>query len=118
MGIILHGIVAAIRKLCDLFHKDRNEDQRERGWTQDEVDAALADEVARRPGQGLDDWRESIVDLLKLLGRDDGMPARRALAREIGFDGPVDGSAASNKALHAAVMKELRENNFALPGAD
>jgi hypothetical protein len=54
------------------------------------------------------DWRNSIVDLLKLTGQDSSLPAREALARELGYPGPYDGSAAMNIWLHEQVINQLR----------
>jgi hypothetical protein len=54
------------------------------------------------------DWRNSIVDLMKLTGQDSSLANRETLARELGYQGPFDGSAAMNIWLHAKVMEGLR----------
>jgi len=54
------------------------------------------------------DWRNSIVDLLKLTHQDSSLEARKALAKELGYPGPFDGSAAMNIWLHQRVMDRLR----------
>src|SRR5262249_16788783 len=36
------------------------------------------------------DWKSSIVDLMKLLKLDSGLGARKQLARELGYTGPLD----------------------------
>ena len=47
-----------------------------------DVAAVLTDMAAKQP-QKLD-WRHSIVDLMKLLGLDSGLQARKELAQELG----------------------------------
>ena len=54
------------------------------------------------------DWRNSIVDLMKLTGQDSSLAARRVLARELGYTGRLDGSAEMNIWLHQKVMERLR----------
>ncbi|AIR91077.1 DUF3597 domain-containing protein [Pseudomonas cremoricolorata] len=60
-------------------------------------------------------WRTSIVDLLKLLGLDSSLTARKELASELGYSGSTDDSAAMNTWLHAQVMKKLAENGGKVP---
>jgi hypothetical protein len=55
-------------------------------------------------------WRTSIVDLLKLIGRDSSKSAREKMARELGWQGDYNDSAAMNTFLHAAVLRELARN--------
>lgn len=55
------------------------------------------------------DWRNSIVDLMKLTNQDSSLTARKALALELGYTGPTDGSADMNIWLHAQVMRRLEE---------
>lgn len=71
-----------------------------------DLDAAL-DKKAAAAGQRLD-WRNSIVDLMKLTGQDSSLEARKQLARELGYTGELNGSAAMNIWLHARVMERLR----------
>ncbi|MFW2829287.1 DUF3597 domain-containing protein [Sphingomonas sp. ID0503] len=78
-----------------------------------DVEAVLTD-LAAKSGQQLN-WRSSIVDLMKLLGLDSSLTARKELAEEIGYAGPKDGSAEMNIALHKAVMKKLAENGGKVP---
>lgn len=54
------------------------------------------------------DWRNSIVDLLKLTNQDSSLDARSALAKQLGYPGPFDGSADMNTWLHQKVMDRLR----------
>ena len=60
-------------------------------------------------------WRTSIVDLLKLLGLDSSLTARKELAQELNYTGSADDSAAMNTWLHSAVMKKLAENGGTVP---
>jgi hypothetical protein len=62
------------------------------------------------------DWKVSIVDLLKLLGLDSSLQARKELATELGC--PVDkmgDSAAMNTWLHKVVLRKLAENGGNIP---
>ncbi len=45
-------------------------------------------------------WETSIVDLMKLLGLDSSLAARKSLASELGYGGDVEDSAAMNVWLH------------------
>ena len=68
--------------------------------------------------QGKDlDWRSSIVDLMKLLGIDSSLANRKELARELGYNGDLDGSAEMNIWLHKATMRALEENGGKVPAA-
>jgi hypothetical protein len=61
-------------------------------------------------------WKTSIVDLLKLLGIDSSIAARRNLATELGCpaDKMVD-SVQMNMWLHKTVMKKLADNGGNIP---
>ncbi len=78
-----------------------------------DVAAVLTDMAAKQP-QKLD-WRHSIVDLMKLLGLDSGLQARRELAQERGYTGDTADSAAMNMWLHKQVMRKLAENGGKVP---
>jgi len=60
-------------------------------------------------------WQTSIVDLLKLLGLDSSLSARKELAGELGYTGSTDDSAAMNIWLHKQVMTKLAENGGQVP---
>jgi hypothetical protein len=60
-------------------------------------------------------WKTSIVDLMKLLGLDSSLTARKQLAAELGYTGSTDDSAAMNMWLHKEVMRKLAENGGQLP---
>lgn len=79
--------------------------------TEVDVEANLA-EMAE--GRDLN-WRTSIVDLMKLIGVDSSLANRKALARELGYTGELDGSAEMNLWLHKATMRELAANGGRVP---
>jgi Domain of unknown function (DUF3597) len=60
-------------------------------------------------------WKESIVDLLKLLKLDSSLTARKQLAQELGYSGALDGSAEMNIWLHKQVMTKLAESGGMVP---
>ena len=70
--------------------------------------------LAAKHGQGLN-WRQSIVDLLKLLNLDSSVAARRDLAAELHYAGDVNDSAAMNIWLHRQVMQKLADNGGKVP---
>jgi hypothetical protein len=70
--------------------------------------------MAQDSGQPLN-WRESIVDLLKLLSLDSSFANRKALAEELGYAGDTGDSAAMNVWLHKEVMRKLAENGGIVP---
>ena len=65
-------------------------------------------------GQQLN-WRTSIVDLLKLLGLDSSLDARKQLAAELHYTGNTEDSASMNVWLHREVMQKLSENGGKVP---
>jgi hypothetical protein len=60
-------------------------------------------------------WKQSIVDLMKLLKLDSGLVARKQLAQELGYTGALNGSAEMNVWLHQQVMTTLAENGGQVP---
>ncbi|WP_237215386.1 DUF3597 domain-containing protein [Falsiroseomonas oryziterrae] len=78
-----------------------------------DVEAVLSG-MAAGSGQQLN-WRTSIVDLMKLLGLDSSLAARKELAEELGYTGARDGSAEMNTWLHRQVMRRLAENGGRVP---
>ncbi len=60
-------------------------------------------------------WRQSIVDLMKLLGLDSGLAARRKLATELNYSGDMKKTAPMNIWLHKQVMVKLAENGGKVP---
>ena len=78
-----------------------------------DVDKVLADMAAKKGGGG--NYRESIVDLLKLLELDSSLNARKELAQELNVNAGAHGSAEQNIALHHAVMRKVAENGGKVP---
>lgn len=61
-------------------------------------------------------WKTSIVDLLKLLGLDSSLAARKELATELGCPADKMGdSAQMNMWLHKTVLHKLAENGGNIP---
>lgn len=63
-------------------------------------------ERARLSGQNLN-VGESVVDLMKALGMDSSLGARKRLAQQLGYDGPLDGSFEMNVWLHGKVVEKF-----------
>jgi hypothetical protein len=61
------------------------------------------------------EWRTSIVDLMKALDIDSSLPARKELAKELGYSGDTNDSASMNIWLHKQVMTKLAANGGKLP---
>lgn len=78
-----------------------------------DVDAVLSQLASQKGGGG--NYRQSIVDLLKLLDLDSSLSARKALAQELNVHAGADGSAEQNIALHKAVMRKIEENGGKVP---
>ena len=76
--------------------------------------AAILDGMEDKSGQDLD-WRKSIVDLMKLLGLDSSLNARKTLAGELHYTGDTDDSASMNVWLHKEVMQKFKENGGKVP---
>lgn len=60
-------------------------------------------------------WRTSIVDLMKLLGLDSSLTARKALAAELHYTGDTNDSATMNIWLHRQVMNKVAANGGKVP---
>jgi hypothetical protein len=78
-----------------------------------DIEAVLSAKAAQA-GQPLN-WKTSIVDLMKLVGMDSSLAARKELAQELHYTGSTDDSAAMNVWLHAQVMQKLAANGGKLP---
>ena len=82
---------------------------------QQQVDVeAILEDLSAKSGQKLN-WRTSIVDLMKLLGMESSLAERKELAQELGYTGPLDGSAEMNIWLHKRVLRELAANGGKVP---
>jgi curli biogenesis system outer membrane secretion channel CsgG len=80
-----------------------------------EVDVeAVLTQMQASHGEQLN-WRTSIVDLMKLLGLDSSLSARKELASELHYTGNTEDSASMNIWLHKQVMQKLAENGGKVP---
>ncbi len=83
----------------------------------------MVDVVAKIDGMAKDfpaelNWKESIVDLLKLLDIDSSFENRKELAVELGVPTEfLEDSAKMNVWLHKAVMKKISENGGNVPAS-
>ena len=76
--------------------------------------AQVLDGMESHAGQTLD-WRHSIVDLMKLLGMDSSLHARKELAGELHYTGDTEDSASMNMWLHKEVMSKFAAAGGKLP---
>lgn len=76
--------------------------------------AAVLDGLAAKNPEKLD-WKHSIVDLMKLVGMDSSLTARKQLAAELNYTGNPNDSASMNVWLHKEVLKKLSENGGKVP---
>jgi hypothetical protein len=78
-----------------------------------DVEAVLGEMQAKNSQQL--NWRTSIVDLMKLLGLDSSLTARKELATELHYSGNMDDSASMNIWLQKQVMQKLADNGGKVP---
>jgi 3-oxoacyl-ACP reductase-like protein len=76
--------------------------------------AAVLSDMAKKNPEKLD-WRKSIVDLMKLVGMDSSLGARKQLATELHYTGDMNDSASMNVWLHKQVLVKLAENGGKVP---
>lgn len=76
--------------------------------------AAVMEGLAAHSPEALD-WKRSIVDLLKLVGMDSSLAARRELAEDLHYPGDQGDSAAMNQWLHKEVLAKLAANGGKVP---
>jgi Domain of unknown function (DUF3597) len=76
--------------------------------------AAVLEGLAAKNPEKLD-WKNSIVDLMKLVGMDSSLTARKQLAAELHYSGDPNDSASMNVWLHKEVLKKLSENGGKVP---
>jgi len=76
--------------------------------------AAVLNDMAKKNPEKLD-WRKSIVDLMKLVGMDSSLGARKQLATELHYTGDMKDSASMNVWLHKQVLVKLAENGGKVP---
>ena len=75
---------------------------------------ATLDGLAKTNKEKLD-WKHSIVDLMKLLGLDSSLSARKELAKELKYTGDMNDSATMNVWLHKQVIAKLAANGGKVP---
>ncbi|MGI8890146.1 MAG: DUF3597 domain-containing protein [Chthoniobacterales bacterium] len=75
---------------------------------------AILNDLASKNSEKLD-WKRSIVDLMKLVGMDSSLSARKELAQDLHYSGDTNDSAAMNTWLHKEVMKKLADNGAKIP---
>ena len=78
-----------------------------------DVESVLNDMAKKNPEKL--NWRTSIVDLMKLVGMDSSLTARKELAKELNYTGNTNDSASMNIWLHKQVMRKIAENGGKLP---
>ena len=78
-----------------------------------DVAAVLTAMAAKNPEKL--DWKRSIVDLMKLVGMDSSLSARKELATDLHYSGDQNDSASMNIWLHKEVLKKLSENGGKVP---
>ena len=76
--------------------------------------AAILNNLAAKNPEKLD-WKRSIVDLMKLVGMDSSLGARKELAKDLNYSGDMNDSASMNIWLHKEVLRKLAENGGKVP---
>ena len=76
--------------------------------------AAILNKLAAENPEKLD-WKNSIVDLMKLVGMDSSFGARKELAKDLHYTGDMNDSAKMNVWLHKEVLRKLAENGGKVP---
>ena len=76
--------------------------------------AVILDGLAAKNSEKLD-WKKSIVDLMKLVGMDSSLSARKELATDLHYTGDQNDSASMNIWLHKEVLRKLAENGGKVP---
>ena len=75
---------------------------------------ATLDSLAAKNQEKLD-WRDSIVDLMKLVGMDSSLAARKQLATELHYTGNQKDTGSMNVWLHKEVLRKLAQNGGKVP---
>lgn len=78
-----------------------------------DVEQVLSSMASKNPEKL--NWKTSIVDLMKLLGLDSSLSARKELANELHFSGDMNDSASMNVWLQQQVMSKLAANGGKVP---
>ena len=75
---------------------------------------AILDGLAAKNAEKLD-WKHSIVDLMKLVGMDSSLTARKQLATELNYTGNESDTATMNVWLQKQVLKKIADNGGKVP---
>jgi hypothetical protein len=75
---------------------------------------AILDDLAAKSPEELD-WRDSIVDLMKIIGADGSRADRERLAEELGFTDDLSDSAKMNMFLHTRLLIKIVDNRDKIP---
>jgi len=78
-----------------------------------DVEAILNGLAAKNPEKL--DWKHSIVDLMKLVGMDSSLGARKELAKDLNYSGDMNDSASMNVRLQKEVLRKLAANGGKVP---
>ena len=73
---------------------------------------SLLNAMSRSSGKQLE-WKNSLVDLMILVGVAPSLPNLAELARELGYAGNIDDSATMNAWLHVEIMRHLNNIEIA-----
>ena len=76
--------------------------------------AAILDDLAKENPEKLD-WRQSVVDLMKLVGLESSLAVRKQLAKKLHYAGNINDSGPMNVWLHEQVLIKLAETNGKIP---
>jgi hypothetical protein len=74
----------------------------------------ILDDLASKNPEKLN-WRGSIVDLMKLVGMDSSLAARKELAKDLDYTGDTSDSATMNIWLHKVVIRKIADNGGKVP---
>src|SRR6202035_2552904 len=61
------------------------------------------------------DWRDSVVDLMKLFGMDSSLANRKKLATKLGFTGELSDSGTMSMWLHTRLIIKIVDNGGKVP---
>jgi len=75
---------------------------------------AILDGLAAKNLEKLD-WRRSIVDLMKLVGMDSSLAARKELAKDLNYTGDTSDTATMNIWLHKVVIRKIADKGGKVP---
>lgn len=96
---------ATVNKTATPDMKMENKAATGHGVSKEELKSMLATKAAKKEGQY--NWETSIADLMRLVDMDPSLDNRKQLAKELGYDGELNGSAEMNIWLHERVMEKL-----------